>query len=94
MMDRSALSSTAHHTWVDGGPFRPTSTPGTLFATMRLWEGVVRAFLIAIMASASTSGAAAQQQPCTAPDNVFGRISTNMNPAIAAQRDFERAVCE
>jgi len=27
-------------------------------------------------------------------DNVFGRISTNMNPAIAAQRDFERAVCE
>jgi hypothetical protein len=52
--------------------------------------------IVIIIAAAGISGAwtaAAQQQPCPT-DNVFGNISARMNPAIAAQRDFDRAVCE
>jgi hypothetical protein len=52
--------------------------------------------MMAIVAGASISGtwnATAQQQPC-AKGNFFGDISARMNPAIAAQRDFESAVCE
>jgi hypothetical protein len=49
--------------------------------------------MMTVVASASISGAAAQQQPCP-KDNFFGNISASMDPAIAAQRDFERAACE
>jgi hypothetical protein len=57
----------------------------------------VRSFLVVIVvASASISGAAAQQQqPCPSDkDNFFARAGANMNPAVAAQRDFEHATCE
>ena len=61
----------------------------------------MRSFLIAmVVASASISGATAQQQPCQRnANNIFGRLFDALdaaanNPAIAAQRDFERAVCE
>ena len=54
----------------------------------------MRSFLIAmVVASASISGAAAQVQP-SPRDNLFGKIGASMNPAIAAQKDFEHAVCE
>jgi hypothetical protein len=54
----------------------------------------MRLFLIAtVVVSASISGAAAQQQPCS-PGNFFRNIGAAMSPATAAQRDFERAACE
>ena len=49
--------------------------------------------IIAVLIGAATVSAAAQQQPCPS-DNFFGKISAGMNPAIAAQRNFERAACE
>ena len=52
--------------------------------------------MMAVVAGASISGtwnAMAQQQPC-AKDNFFGNLAARSSPAIAAQRDFERAVCE
>jgi hypothetical protein len=39
-------------------------------------------------------GALAQQQPCNNPRASLLGISERMNPAIAAQRDFEHAACE
>jgi hypothetical protein len=54
----------------------------------------VRLFLIAtVVAGASISGAAAQQQPCPR-ENLFGAMANGMDSARAAQRDFEHAVCE
>ena len=41
--------------------------------------------------------AQAQQQPCSPPRNIFGQlhgIGARSNPSIAAQDDFEQAVCE
>ena len=56
----------------------------------------MRAFLIAIIACASISGAAAQQQqPCVMKENIFGAMARGAGgPAAAAQYDFERAVCD
>ena len=54
----------------------------------------MRSFLVVtVVAAASISSAAAQVQPCP-KENLFGKIGSSMNPAIAAQRDFEHAVCE
>jgi hypothetical protein len=44
---------------------------------------------VAVVTSFCAFGAAAQQQP-----NFFGNIGAAMNPAIAAQRDFERSVAD
>jgi hypothetical protein len=52
--------------------------------------------MMVVVATASISGtwnAMAQQQPC-AKDNFVGNLAASSSPAIAAQRDFERAVCE
>jgi hypothetical protein len=49
-----------------------------------------------VVASASISGVSAQQQPqqpCSSGNNIFGAMARS-SPAIAAQQDFERAVCE
>ena len=59
-------------------------------------EGEAARVLLAVtvVAGMSVSGAVAQQQQPCPTDNISGSISARMNPAIAAQREFERAVCE
>jgi hypothetical protein len=54
----------------------------------------VRLLLTLGFVIAATVSTAAQQQPCNNPRTSLFGISERMNPAIAAQRDFESAVCE
>jgi hypothetical protein len=44
------------------------------------------------VASASISGATAQQQPC--PTDKIAQAFAPLTPQLAAQRNFEHAVCE
>jgi hypothetical protein len=69
--------------------------PGAFATIMECWESeAVRLFLALGLVIAATVSAAAQQQPCNNPRTSLFGISERANLAIAAQRDFENAVCE
>jgi hypothetical protein len=56
----------------------------------------MRSLFAITVAVASISGAwnaGAQQPPCSTPKNIFSAMARS-SPVVAAQEDFERAVCE